>query len=78
MLVGDLSNSFQTVPNQLVVAKKLAILEKAEDALIFASGMAAISSAVYTYMKSGDQAVFSQGIEVNLVMNKGHLNNYVE
>jgi cystathionine beta-lyase/cystathionine gamma-synthase len=44
-----------------VVAKKIAVLEQTEEAMIFASGMAAISTAMYSCLKSGDHAVFSQG-----------------
>ena len=46
------------VPNQRVVAKKVAALEKGEDALVFGSGMAAISTLLFAHLKPGDHAVF--------------------
>src|SRR5690606_846827 len=42
-------------PNQQALSKKLAALEYAESALIFGSGMAAISTAMLAFLKSGDQ-----------------------
>lgn len=41
-------------PNHIVLHKKLAALENAEDALVTASGMAAISASLLTFLKSGD------------------------
>ncbi len=46
------------VPNQRVVATKMAALEKGEDALVFGSGMAAISTVLFAYLKPGDHALF--------------------
>ena len=46
------------VPNQRVVARKIAALEKGEDALVFGSGMAAISTLLFAYLKPGDHALF--------------------
>ncbi len=46
------------VANQQVVADKVAALEKAEAGLVFGSGMAAISTLLFTCLKPGDQAVF--------------------
>lgn len=46
------------VPNQRVVAKKVAALEKGEDALVFGSGMAAISTLLMAHLKPGDHALF--------------------
>jgi len=45
------------VPNQRVLATKLAALEKGEDALVFGSGMAALSTLFFTCLKPGDHAV---------------------
>lgn len=45
-------------PNQRVIGRKLAALEQGEDALIFGSGMAAISTLLFTFLKPGDHAVF--------------------
>ncbi len=44
-------------PTVTILRKKIAALEGAEDALIFASGCAAISAAVMSIVKSGDHAI---------------------
>ena len=49
-------------PNQEYLSKKIAALEHAEAALIFGSGMAAISSTLLTFLKSGDHAVIQNDI----------------
>lgn len=46
------------VPNQRVINRKLAALEQGEDALVFGSGMAAISTFLFAHLKPGDHAVF--------------------
>lgn len=46
------------VPNQRVVAHKVAALEKGEEALVFGSGMAAISTLLFAHLKPGDHALF--------------------
>lgn len=43
-------------PNQRVISRKLAALEQGEDALVFGSGMAAISTLLFAYLKPGDHA----------------------
>lgn len=45
-------------PNQQVINRKLAALEYGEDALVFGSGMAAISTTLFAHLKLGDHAVF--------------------
>lgn len=45
-------------PNQRAVARKLASLELGEDAIIFGSGMAAISTLLFSRLGPGDHAVF--------------------
>ncbi|MGA3007835.1 MAG: PLP-dependent aspartate aminotransferase family protein [Opitutaceae bacterium] len=45
-------------PNQRVINHKLAALEQGEDALVFGSGMAAISTLLFAHLKPGDHAVF--------------------
>ena len=45
-------------PNQRVINRKLAALEQGEDALVFGSGMAAISTLLFSHLKPGDHAVF--------------------
>lgn len=49
-------------PNQQVVADKVARLEKGEAGLVFGSGMAAISTTLYSLLKAGDHVVFQPGI----------------
>jgi cystathionine beta-lyase len=46
------------VPNQRVIHRKLAALERGEDALVFGSGMAAIATLLLTHLKPGDHAAF--------------------
>lgn len=48
--------------NQQAVASKIAALENAESGLIFSSGMAAITSTLLTFMKSGDHIIFQKGL----------------
>lgn len=45
-------------PNQRVIARKMASLEGGEDALVFGSGMAAISTLLFSRLGPGDHAVF--------------------
>ena len=42
--------------------KKIAVLEHTEDALIFSSGMAAISAALFAFLKTGDHVIIQQVI----------------
>ena len=49
---------YLNTPNQRAVADKIASLENADSALVFSSGMAAISTVLFTFMRSGDHAVF--------------------
>lgn len=49
-------------PNQRAVVNKLCDLENAEDGLVLSSGMAAISSVLFTFLNSGDHAVLQQDI----------------
>jgi cystathionine beta-lyase len=46
------------VPNQRAIASKVAALEKAEDGIVFGSGMAAISTVLFAFLKPRDHAVF--------------------
>jgi len=46
------------VPNQQVIHHKLAALEQGSDAIVFGSGMAAISTLLFAHLKPGDHAVF--------------------
>ncbi|MCB9233088.1 MAG: PLP-dependent transferase [Bacteroidia bacterium] len=59
-LVSELDNPFYTRgnnPTVEVLRKKIAALEGAEDALIFASGSAAIAAAVMSCVQGGDHVV---------------------
>jgi len=53
---------YYNTPNQEMLCKKIAALENAEDALIFSSGMAAISSAMLAFLKKGDHVIVQQVI----------------
>jgi cystathionine beta-lyase len=50
------------VPNQRVVNAKLAALEHGEDALVFGSGMAAISTLLLARLQPGDHALFQSDL----------------
>ena len=45
-------------PNQRVVEEKIAALEHGEVAVVFGSGMAAISTLLFAHLKHGDHAIF--------------------
>ncbi len=47
-------------PNQQALTKKIAALEHTEDAMIFGSGMAAISHALMAFLRAGDHVIFQQ------------------
>jgi cystathionine beta-lyase len=47
-------------PNQEGLCKKIAALEHAEAALLFGSGMAAVSTALMAFLKAGDHVVLQQ------------------
>ncbi|HMB63544.1 MAG TPA: aminotransferase class I/II-fold pyridoxal phosphate-dependent enzyme [Eudoraea sp.] len=47
-------------PNQVGLSKKIAALEHGEAALIFGSGMAAISTALMAFLNAGDHVVFQK------------------
>lgn len=49
-------------PNQEYLCKKIAALEHAEAAMIFGSGMAAISTTLFAFLKSGDHIVVQNDI----------------
>lgn len=53
---------YYNTPNQEMLCKKIAALEHTEDALIFSSGMAAISSAMMGFLKKGDHVIIQQVI----------------
>ncbi len=47
-------------PNQEMLCKKIATLEKTENALIFGSGMAAVSTTLLAFLQKGDHIVLQQ------------------
>jgi len=49
-------------PNQMTLINKLCALENAEDGLIFSSGMAAISTVLFTFLNSGDHIILQKDI----------------
>lgn len=49
-------------PNQTAVVKKMAALENGEDGLLFSSGMAAIMTAMFAMLKSGDHILFQSDL----------------
>ncbi|MFH6603710.1 trans-sulfuration enzyme family protein [Maribacter algicola] len=49
-------------PNQEALSKKIAALENTESAMIFGSGMAAISTAVLAFLRAGDHIVLQGDI----------------
>ena len=48
-------------PTVNILQKKLAALEKTDESLVFGSGMAAISAAVFSQIKAGDHIVSEIG-----------------
>ncbi len=53
---------YNNTPNQKAVVEKLCALENAEDGLIFSSGMAAISTAIFSQLQQGDHIVLQKDI----------------
>ena len=51
---------YLNTPNQEALCKKIAALEKTENALIFGSGMAAVSTTLFAFLKQGDHIVLQQ------------------
>jgi cystathionine beta-lyase/cystathionine gamma-synthase len=49
-------------PNQKAIINKLCALENAEDGLFFSSGMAAISTAIFSLLSTGDHIVLQRNI----------------
>ncbi|MCG2431112.1 trans-sulfuration enzyme family protein [Aequorivita xiaoshiensis] len=62
-------------PNQEALCKKIALLEKCEAALIFGSGMAAVSTTMLAFLHKGDHVVLPQtlyGGTYNFVVEEFH------
>ena len=58
-------------PNQKALSKKIADLENCESALLFSSGIAAIYTSLFSFIRSGDHVIFQSSISggtLNLVI----------
>ncbi|MDF1576103.1 MAG: aminotransferase class I/II-fold pyridoxal phosphate-dependent enzyme [Bacteroidales bacterium] len=53
---------YLNTPNEKAVAEKIASLENTDSALVFSSGMAAISAVLFSFLGKGDHAVFQKGL----------------
>lgn len=51
---------YLNTPNQEALCKKIAALEKTEDALIFGSGMAAVTTSLLAFLQKGDHVVLQK------------------
>lgn len=49
-------------PNQKAVAQKIAALENAQEGLVFSSGLAAIMTSLFAFLKSGDHVIFQNDL----------------
>ena len=49
-------------PNQKAIIDKLSALENAENGLVFSSGMAAISTVIFTFLQSGDHVILQRDL----------------
>ena len=70
-VIEDKYPRYFNTPNQLALSKKIADLENCEDALLFGSGIAAIFSSLFSFIKSGDHVIFQSSIyggTLNLVI----------
>lgn len=53
---------YLNTPNEKAVAEKMAALEGTEEALMFSSGMAAITTTILSFLSSGDHMVLQKGL----------------
>jgi cystathionine beta-lyase len=53
---------YLNIPNQKAAAEKIASLEQTETALVLSSGMAAISTVLFSFLNQGDHVVFQKGL----------------
>jgi len=53
---------YYNAPNTEALNSKIAALENTQSGLVFSSGMAAISSTLFTFLKTGDHAIFQKGL----------------
>lgn len=62
-------------PNQEALCKKLAALENTEAALVFGSGMAAVSTALLAFLQQGDHVILQKNLyggTMNLILEEFH------
>jgi cystathionine beta-lyase len=53
---------YYNIPNSEALGEKIAALEGTEKGMVFSSGMAAITSALFAFLEKGDHAVFQTGL----------------
>ena len=53
---------YYNVPTQAAVSEKICALEGGEVGMVFSSGMAAITTVLFAFLKQGDHAVFQSGL----------------
>ena len=64
---------YSNTPNQKALVDKVASLENAETGIVFSSGLAAVSSTMFTFLKTGDHIIFQQGLyggTTNFIVNE--------
>ena len=59
---SDVYPRYFNSPNQIGVAKKISDLENAELSLLFGSGLGAISSSMFTFLKKGDHVILQDSL----------------
>ena len=67
---SDTYPRYFNTPNQLALSRKISDLESAEDSILFGSGLGAVSSTMFSFLKSGDHVILHDSIyggTINLV-----------
>ena len=59
---SDVYPRYFNSPNQIGVAKKISDLENAELSLLFGSGLGAISSSMFSFLKKGDHVILQDSL----------------
>ena len=59
---SDIYPRYFNSPNQIGVAKKISDLENAELSLLFGSGLGAISSSMFSFLKKGDHVILQDSL----------------
>lgn len=70
---SDVYPRYFNSPNQIGVAKKISDLENAELSLLFGSGLGAISSSMFSFLKKGDHVILQDSLyggTINFVNNE--------